>query len=159
MWIHSMTFKRLFVLFLFIFGGFLGTAAFAHESPAPIPIQCGLQNDTTLQGEYVQFVTYAISPSILKKHFNLQDGEKTIGGYLKSFIPVDAVIKSGNELVQYSGSIMVALWEGKAGGSVEVFQFNKSIGGSSGNIYQKFPTKDSYEKSFENRIIRCRIYP
>lgn len=154
-----MTFKRLFFLLLFLFGGVVGTNAFAHESPAPIPIQCGLQNDTTLQGEYVQYVTYAISPSILKKHFNLQDGVKTMGGYLKSFIPVDAVIKSGNELVQYSGSIMVALWEGETGGSVEVFQFNKAIGGSSGNIYQKFPTKDAYEKSFENRIVRCRIYP
>ena len=117
-----------------------------------------IANDTTLQGEYVQFVTYAISPSVLK-NISIYDGVKTMGGYLKSFIPVDAVIKSGHELVQKSGSIMVALWEGETGGSVEVFQFNKAIGGSSGNIYRKFPTKDAYEKSFENRIVRCRIYP
>ena len=155
MMVRTKLFQISFIVILVL----LNHGAFAHESPAPIPIQCGLQNDTTLQGEYVQFVTYAISPSVLKKHFNLQDGVKTMGGYLKSFIPVDAVIKSGHELVQYSGSIMVALWEGETGGSVEVFQFNKAIGGSSGNIYRKFPTKDAYEKSFENRIVRCRIYP
>ena len=68
--------------------------AFAHESPAPIPIQCGL-NDTTLQGEYVQFELMPFRLSS-QKHFNLGWGQNH--GDIEVFQSVDAVIKSGHEL-------------------------------------------------------------
>lgn len=81
--------------------------SFAHKSPEPIDISCGLTNIVSVMGPKIQYVSYAISPTVLSKHFNLKNGAKTLGGWFASDVPVEVIIKTETDQMkknwQYNG--------------------------------------------------------
>ena len=129
----------------------------AHRSPEPIDISCGLTNMVSLMGPKIQYVSYAISPTVLSEHFDLKNGIKTLGGFLKTLVSVEVIIKTETDQFKKTGSIMVAYHEK---GSIEVIQFHPMNGHLLPyNIFIEFVDDESYNQSMKNRVVSCKIFP
>ena len=148
--------KKLIPLIILILTLFTNNS-FAHKSPNPINISCGLTNIISMAGPKIQYVTYAISHTLLKQHFKLENGEKTGGGGFKTELPVEVKIKTTSGTITKAGNILVNYYEN---GALEVGQFSPMNGHLVPNsVFQQYPDDVSHKESMKNEIISCKIIP
>ena len=152
-----------YLLFL-ISVSFLPTL-YAHESPDPIDVTCILDNYSkenaynTDKTDYYQELKPIISARVIKQHLDeLENG--IYNGYTLTYdteFSVVARVKT-SEGITHKTMTLTAQYD-ESSKRVTVEDYTTNISGLPAPTRWKYSDKKSYEESFSNSVVSCKIYP
>lgn len=147
--------NKKFIMLIVLFLTSFANNSVAHKSPDPIDISCGLTNKE-IDSSKIQYVNYAISPTLLKQHFDLEMGLESPPGMFLNFLQVEVKIKTSSGTITKVGSIIIYYFEK---GTVQIDQFDTNFPNWNNAIFIEYPDDVSFKESMKNEIISCKILP